>query len=145
MTTPTFGITEEEFLDRTDKLLGKDSKWEAHVAQKIPLPRASSPHPDNRPGALEHLEPETDDDIDIRDYTERPANDRRPPKLKCIPSLMIQNFCPTPQTSPDYLAMTATLELVKQPLREARGILLEIKMLQGWPTCLKIIPPKGGL
>ena len=43
------------------------------MAQQIPLPKASSPYLDNRPGALEHLEPETDDDIDIRDYMERPA------------------------------------------------------------------------
>ena len=87
--TPTFKITEEEFLGRTDKLLGKDSKWEAHVAQQFPLPRSSSPYPDDRPGALEQLEPETDDVIDIGVYTERPANDRRPPKPKCRPSLMI--------------------------------------------------------
>ena len=127
MTTPTFEITEEEFLDRTDKLLGKDSKCEVHVAQQPPLPRASSPYPDDRPGALEELEPETDDNIDIRDYMEGHANDRRPPKPKCGPSLMIQHFCPTPQTSPDYLAMTATSEPVKQPFREVRGILLEKK------------------
>ena len=70
MTTPPIIISEEEFLHRTDKLLGKDSKWEAHVAPQIPLPRASSPYLDDRPGALEQLEPETDDDIDITEYTE---------------------------------------------------------------------------
>ena len=69
VTIPTFKITEEEFLERTEKLLGKeDSKWEAHVAQQIPLPRASSPYPDDRQETLEQLELETDKDIDITDY-----------------------------------------------------------------------------
>ena len=134
---------EEEFLDRTDKQLGKDSKWEAHVAQQIPLPRSMSPYLDDRSGALEELEPETDEDIDITDYMERPANDRTPPKPKCGLSLMIQNFCPTSQTSPDYLVMTAAAEPVKQPLREIRGILLEKKKTpHGWLACLKKTPPK---
>ena len=61
MNTPTLVISEEDFMDRTDKVLGKDAKWEAHVAQQIPLPRSSSPYTDNRPGILEQLEPETED------------------------------------------------------------------------------------
>ena len=69
-------------------------KWEAHMAQQIPLPRSSSPCPENRPGAMEQLEPETDDDIDVKDFSERPANDKRPPKPKHGPSLLIQNFFP---------------------------------------------------
>ena len=55
---------------------------------------------------------------------------------------MIQNFCPTPQTSPNYLAMTAASEPVKQPLREIRGILPEKKkILYCWLACLKKMPP----
>ena len=38
---------------------------------KSPLPRASSPYLDDRPGASEQPEPETDEDIDITEYTER--------------------------------------------------------------------------
>ena len=116
------------------------------MAQQIPLPRASSPYPDNRPGVLEQLEPETYDNIDINKYRERPANDIRPPKPKCGPSLIIQNFCPTPQTSPNYLALTAASEPVKQPLREIRGILLEknedAMQLAGMP---KEDAPEGGI
>ena len=64
---PVLYIAESDFLDRTKKLLGKDTKWEAHMDQQIPLPRSSSPYPENRPGAMEQLEPETDNDIDVRD------------------------------------------------------------------------------
>ena len=131
---------EEDFLDRTEKLLGKETKLEAHVAQQIPVPRSSSPYPDDRPGSLEQLELETDDDIDIRDYMERPTNDRRPPKpnKRWGPRLMIQNNCPTPQTSPTYLAMMTASGPMKQPLKEIRGILLDKKkMPHRWPACLK--------
>ena len=96
LNTPTLVISEGDFIDSTDKVLGKPVKWEAHVAQQIPLPRSSSPYPDDRPGMLEQLEPETEDDIDVNDYSERPANDKRPSKPKCGPSLTVQNFCLTP-------------------------------------------------
>ena len=54
--------------------------WEASVAKNImTTPRASSPYPD-QPSTLEQLEPDMDNDIiDITDYLERPANDRRSP------------------------------------------------------------------
>ena len=144
-TMPILNIAESNFLDRTESSLGKETNWEAHMAQQVPLPRSSSPYPVDRPGPLEQLEPERDDDMDIRDYMERPANDRRPPKPKHIPSLMIQNNFPSPQTSPDYIAMTAAAELTKQSLKEVRGILPEkIKMSSGWPACLKRMPPKVG-
>ena len=56
------------------------TSWEASVAKTImTMSRASSPYP-NRPGMLEQLEPETDDEIiDITDYTERPSTDKRSP------------------------------------------------------------------
>ena len=72
---PIFNIVGSDFLDKTKNLLGKDTKWEAHMAQKIPLPRCSSPCPVDKPGPLEQLEPETDDDRNMRDFMERTAND----------------------------------------------------------------------
>ena len=133
-TTPTFNnlnIMEDEFHDRIENLLGHETNWEAHVAQQIPLPRSSSPYPDDRLGALEQLEPEMDDDSHKIDYMTRPANDRRLSKLykRHGPSLMIQNNYPSPQTSPDYLTMIAALEQMKQPLKEIRGILPEKKKM----------------
>ena len=65
---PVLNIEESDFLERMEKLLEKDNKWEAHVAQQIPLPRSSSPFPDNQPGTMEQLEPETEDDMDVRDF-----------------------------------------------------------------------------
>ena len=61
-------IEESDFLESTEKLLEKDNKWEAHVEQQVPLPRSSSPFPDNnQPRSLEQLEPKTDDDMNMRD------------------------------------------------------------------------------
>ena len=56
------------------------TSWEASVAKSIMTThRASSPYPDQH-STLEQLEPDMDDDIiDITDYSERPANDRRSP------------------------------------------------------------------
>ena len=48
-----------------------------------------------------------------------------------------------PQTSPDYIKMTAAPQQVKESLKEVRGILPEKKKMPcGWPTCLKRTPPK---
>ena len=45
----------------------------------VTTPRASSPYP-RQTSTLEDLEPDTDDDIiDITDFSERPANDKRSP------------------------------------------------------------------
>ena len=59
------------------------TSWEASVAKTImTTPRASSPYPD-WPSTLEQLKPDTDNDIiDITEYLERPANDRRSPQHK---------------------------------------------------------------
>ena len=114
-TTPTcniLNIMDDKFHDITENFSGKETKWEAHVAQQIPLLRSSSPYPDNRPGVLEQLEPETDDDLDVMDYMERPANNKRLPKpnKRCGPSLMIQSNCPILQAGPNYLIMVTTTE-----------------------------------
>ena len=59
---PIFNIEESNFLDRTEKLLRKNNKWETHVAQQVPLPRSSSLYPNNnQTSSLEQLEPETED------------------------------------------------------------------------------------
>ena len=119
-------------------------KWESHMAHQIPLPRSSSLCPENRPGAMEQLEPETDNDIDMRDFSERLANDKRPPKPKCGSSLMIQNFFLSPLTCPDYIAMNVAATKPTNPhLKEVRGILPEKrKTHRGWPACLKRLPLK---
>ena len=60
------------------------SSWEASVARNVVTsPRASSTYP-KWTSTLEDLEPDTDDDIiDITEFSERPANDKRSPWPKC--------------------------------------------------------------
>ena len=100
--------------------------WEASVAKTITTTsRASSPYPD-RPSTLEQLEPNTNDEIiDITDYSERPSNDKRSPqqKQKYVTHTTTQEHCPTPQTSPTYLAMNATAVPLKPHEMEIQGIL----------------------
>ena len=80
----------------------------------------------------------------MKDFMERPANHKRPPKPKCGPSLMIQIFFPSPLTCPNYVAMTAaTQELTKLPMKEISKILPKKKKTpQGCPACFKRLPPK---
>ena len=54
------------------------TSWEASVARKlITTPRASSPFL-KQTSTLEDLEPDMDDDIiDVMNYSERPANDKK--------------------------------------------------------------------
>ena len=56
------------------------TSWEASVARNVvTTPRASSPY-QRQTITLEDLEPNTDDDIiDINDFSERPANNKRSP------------------------------------------------------------------
>ena len=140
---PVLNTEESDFLDRTEKLLEKDNKWEAHIAQQVPLPGSSSPYPNDKPRSLEQLESETDDDIDVRDFSERPANDKKPPKPICKPKVMLQSLFLTPPGCPDYMAMhAATTGIVKPQSMENRGILPKKKVTQGWATCLKRLPLK---
>ena len=143
---PVLNIEESDFLERTEKLLEKDNKWEAHVAKQVPLPRPSSPLTDNnQPRSLEQLEPEMDNDTNVRDFSERPANDRRPPKPACKLRVMLQSLFPLPPGCPDYMAMNAAATgILKPQSTEIRGILSERnKVPRGWPTCLKRLPPKA--
>ena len=131
---PMLSVQESNFFDQTEKLLGKDNRWEAHIAQQVPLPRTSSPCPSSsQTGSLEQLETVPEDDVDVRDFSERPTNDLRPPKTSRKTKVMHQNLIPPPGC-PDYIAMNHTvMSIPKPPLPEIRGILPERKKVpRGW-------------
>ena len=122
------------------------TSWEANVAKTImTTPRASSPYPD-RPGIMEQLEPEMDNEIiNITDYAERPSNDKRSPQhiQKYVTHTIMQGHCPTPQTSPTYIAINATAVSAKPHQTEIWGILPDKRgTLHGWHACLKKQPPR---
>ena len=58
-----------------------------------------------------------DDIIDITDYSEGLANDRRSPqhKQKYTTPTVTQGHCPTPQNSPTYIAMNAAAAAPANP------------------------------
>ena len=58
-----------------------------------------------------------DDIIDITDYSERLVNDRRSPqhRQKYVTHTVTQGYCPTPQTSPTYIAMNAAAAAPTEP------------------------------
>ena len=90
-----FNAGEREFLNKIEKLLETGDNWEAHVAQQILLPRTSSPtHTNKHLGSLEQLEVFTEDEMDIREFSERPANDMRPPKPPRKTKTYIQDVIP---------------------------------------------------
>ena len=96
---------------------------------------------------LEDLEPDTDDDIiDITDFLERPANDKRSPQPKrdFMTQTITQGHCPTPQNSPTYLPMTAmAASSTKSHRTEIWGILPDKKRVpHKWPTYLRKQPPR---
>ena len=121
----------------------KATSWKANVARNVEtIPRASSPYP-RKMSTLEDLELDTDEDIiDIKDYSERPSNDKRSPRPKQTDST--QGHCPTPQNSPTYLAMNAlAVAPVKAHGTEIQGILPDKrKVPHGWPACLRRHPPR---
>ena len=94
------------------------TSWEASVVTKLmTTPRASSPLP-KQASTLKVLEPGMDDDIiDITDYSERPTNDKRYPRLKQTDTThtMTQGHCPTPQNNPTYLLMNAAAAAPAKP------------------------------
>ena len=70
---PLLNIEEADFLNQTDKLLGKDHKWETRVVQQVPLPRTSSPCPSiSHMGSMEQFETVTEDDMDIETFLKDP-------------------------------------------------------------------------
>ena len=123
------------------------TSWEASVARKImTTPRASSPFL-KQTSILEDLEPDMDDDIiNITDYSERPAIDKRSPRPKKTDTthMTTQGYCPTPQNSSTYLSMNAAAAALAKPHRtEVQGILPDKrKVPHGWPACLRRQPPR---
>ena len=96
---------------------------------------------------LEDLEPNMDDDIiDVTNYSERPANDKRSPQPKqaVATHTMTQGHFPIPQNSPTYLPMNAAAAALTKPHRtEIWGILPDkTKVPHGWPACLRRQPPR---
>ena len=123
------------------------TSWEANVVRKlVTTPRASLPFL-KQTSTLEDLEPDMDDDIiDVTEYSERPASDKRSPRPKQTNTThaTTQGHCPTPQNSPTYLAMNAVAAAPVKPHRtEIQGILLDKrKVPHGWPACLRRQPPR---
>ena len=123
------------------------TSWDASVAETImTTPWASSSYP-NQPSTLEQLEPDMNDDIiDITDYSERLANDRRSPKhkQKIMTPTVTQGHCPTPQNSPTYIAMNVAAATPAKPHQtEIWGILLDKRRIpHRWHACLKKQPPR---
>ena len=115
------------------------------MAQQILLPRTSlTTHTDKQLGSLEQFKAVTEDDMDIRDFSERPANDMRPPKPPRKTKAYIMDLI-LPPGCPDYMVMNhAVMGISKPPLLEIRSLLTEKrKVLIRWPTCLKRSPPKA--
>ena len=121
------------------------SSWEASVARNIMMtPRASSPFL-KQTSTLEDLEPDKDDDIiDVTNYSERPANDKRSPQSKqAVMTHTTQGHCPTPQNSPTYLPMNTAAAPAKPHRTKIWGILLDKRRVpHGWPACLRRQPPR---
>ena len=141
-----FNAREREFLNKTEKLLGTGDNWESHVAQQIPLPKTSSPtHTDKQLGLLEQLVVFTEDEMDTREFSERPANGIRPPKPPRKTKNHIQDVFPPPRFQ-NYMAMNhPVMGNPRPPLSEIRSLLMEKrKVLIGWPACLKR-SPQGSL
>ena len=86
-----------------------------------------------------------DEIIDITDYSETPSNNKRSPqhKQKYVTHIVTQEHCPTPQTSPTYLAMNVMALPTKPHQMEIWGILPDKRRTPcGWPTCLKKQRPR---
>ena len=133
--------------ERSNSNENKATSWEASVARNVvTTPRASSPYP-KQTSTLEDLEPDTDDHIiDITDFLERLANNKRSPQPKhnFTTHRMTQGHCPIPQNSPTYLPMNAVAATPAEPHRtEIWGILPDKKRIpHRWPMCLRKQPPR---
>ena len=82
--------------------------------------------------------------MDVRNFSESPTNDLRPPKPPRKPKVILQNLTPPPGCS-DYVAMNhAVMGIPKPPLPEIRSFLPDKKKVPtGWPACLKRSSPKA--
>ena len=133
--------------EETDNNENKATSWEASVARNLmTTPRASSPYP-KQTSTLKDLEPDMDDDIiDVTDYSERAANDKRSPRPKqtTMTHIATQGHCPTPQNSPTHLPMNAAAAAPAQPhsTEICRILPDKRKVPHGWPACLRRQPPR---
>ena len=145
VTPPSLGnlSLEEEAHDNENEA----TSWEANVVRKLmTTPRASSPFL-KQSSTLEDLEQDMDDDIiDVMNYSERPANDKRSPRPKQTDMThpMTQGHCPIPQNSPKYLPMNAVAAAPVKPYRTEIWVILpdKRKVPHGWPACLRRLPPR---
>ena len=82
-------------------------------------------------------------DMDGRDFSERPIKDRRPPKPSRKHKMMIQVLISPPDYS-DYVLMNASAWSIPKPhfLEIHMTTLEKKKPPRGWPTCLKRSPLK---
>ena len=102
--------------EEADNKENEATSWEANVARKlVTTPRATLPFT-KQTSTLEDMD---DDIIDVMDYSERPANDKRSPRPKQtdMTHTTTQGHCPTPQNSPTYLAMNAAAAAPAKPHR----------------------------
>ena len=132
--------------EEADNNENEATSWEASVVKNlVTTPGASFPYP-KRPSTPEDLEPDMDDDIiDITDFSERPANDKRSPRPKqtSTTNTATQGHCPTPQNSPTYLPMNTAAVPAKPHRTEIWGVLLDKrKVPHRWPACLRRQPPR---
>ena len=85
------------------------------------------------------------DIIDVTDFSERPANDKRSPRPKqtVTTHTTTQGHCPTPQNSPTYLPMNAVATSPAKPHKtKIWGILPDKRKVPcRWSACLRRQPP----
>ena len=81
--------------------------------------------------------------MDIRNFSERPTNDMRPPKPPRKKAYIIDII--PPPGCPDYMAMKhMVMGIPKPPLPEIRSLLIEKRKFPiRWPACLKRSPSKA--
>ena len=109
------------------------------MAQQIPLTRTSSTtHTDKQLESLEQLEVFTEDEMEIREFSERPDNDIKPPKPSRKTKPHIQDVIPPPGFQ-DYMAMNhPVMGNPRPPLPEIRVLLMDKRKVPiGWHACLK--------
>ena len=136
-------LSPEEEADNNEN---KATLWEANVVKKlVTTHRASLPFP-KWTSTLEDLQLNMNNDIiDITDYSERPANDKRSPRPKQtdMTHATTQRHCPTPQNSPTYLSMIAAAAPAKPHRTKIWGILPDKRKVPcGWPACLRRQSPR---
>ena len=143
----TIPTSEGKTLKWTEKPMKRERKWEAHVPKQIPLPKTSSPTTDmDLTGSMEQLETFTEDKTDGKDFSERPANDKRPARPPRKLKTILHNLIPLPGC-PNNMAMNAAIVCILKPhSTEIRGMIPEKrKVPRGWPDYLKRSPPKATL